>query len=111
MAKIKTKDWKGYSNTVRYAQSDDGKDWFMYGKKVQQKQNKRPSLKNLLIKGIDKLTGHHRKPDEYVLDPDKAKKGLERIKYGKPIPEHVTVGGKKMKNLKHGQSWWKTLTD
>ena len=45
MTEIKTKDWKGYSNTVRYAQSADGKDWFMYGKKVQQKQNKRPTLK------------------------------------------------------------------
>ena len=111
MTQVKTKDWKKYSNTVRYAQSADGKDWFMSKRKSINKQNKRPSIKNLIIKGIDKLTGYHRKPDYYVHDYEKAKRGLERLKYGEPIPKEIKVGDKKVKNVKHGQSFLKTLFD
>ena len=46
----------------------------MYKRKSINKQNKRPSIKNLIIKGIDKLTGYHRKPDYYVHDYEKFKR-------------------------------------
>ena len=111
MSNIKTKNYKQYSNAVRFAQSAEGKDSFMFKRKSINKQNKRPSIKNLIIKGIDKLTGYHRKPDYYVHDYEKAKRGLERLKYGEPIPKEIKVGDKKVKNVKHGQSFLKTLFD
>ena len=45
------------------------------------------------------------------MDINKAKKGLEKIKYGKEIPKTVKIGNKRVKNLKHGQSFLKTLFD
>jgi len=47
-----------------------------------------------------------------VLDFDKAKSGLERMKYGEPIPEFIEMpDGKMMKNEKYNQSVLDTILD
>lgn len=108
MAEVKTKNWKKYSNAIRKAQAV--KD-FKYEDSYPGIGDKGFSLLRPFVKAVDKITGYKRTKDTDFMDIDKAKTGLEALKYGKKIPKTVKIGNKRLKNLKYGQSWLKTLTD
>jgi hypothetical protein len=106
--KIKTKNYKQYSNAIRKAQAV--KD-FDYKDSYPGIGSKKFSLLRPIVQTIDKITGYKRTRDTDYMDISKAKRGLERLKYGEPIPKEVKVGNKKVKNVKYGQSFLKTLFD
>tara|TARA_R100001510_G_C7607946_1_gene172401 strand:- start:393 stop:734 length:342 start_codon:yes stop_codon:yes gene_type:complete len=113
MSNIKTKNYKQYSNAIRKAQAVkefDYKDSYP-GIGPKRKEGGGFSLLRPIIKTIDKITGFKRTKDTDGMDINKAKKSLEKIKYGKEIPKTVKIGNKRVKNLKHGQSFLKTLLD
>ena len=108
MTQVKTKNYKQYSNAIRKAQAV--KD-FDYKDSYPGIGSNKFSLLRPIVQTIDKITGYKRTRDTDYMDISKAKKGLEKIKYGKEIPKTVKIGNKRVKNLKHGQSFLKTLFD
>ncbi len=108
MTQVKTKNYKQYSNAIRKAQAV--KD-FDYKDSYPGIGSKKFSLLRPIVQTIDKITGYKRTKDTDYMDINKAKKSLEKIKYGKEIPKTVKIGNKRVKNLKHGQSFLKTLFD